>query len=116
MCLTGRKALLQAKHERRLKRGGGKVLSEADLSPAGAEDEAALEQIIGREPSPEFAAQVAEEYRLLLEHLGDDDLRSIAQWKMEGHTNAEIAGKLSRPERTVERKLRVIRGLWEKLA
>jgi DNA-binding CsgD family transcriptional regulator len=43
-------------------------------------------------------------------------LRSIARWKMEGHTNAEIAVKLGRLERTVERKLRRIREIWEKAA
>ena len=49
----------------------------------------------------------------MLDILGDEDLRGIARWKMEGHTNGEIAGKLGCLERTVERKLRVIRGLWE---
>ena len=111
--LTARKALRLVEHERRQKRGGGHVRAEADLSPAGTDEAAALEQVIGREPSPEFAAQVAEECNLLLDRLGDDELRSIARWKMEGHTNAEIAGKLDCLERTVERKVRMIRGLWE---
>jgi hypothetical protein len=33
---------------------------------------------------------------------------------MEGHTNREIVVKLGCLECTVERKLRVIRNLWEK--
>ena len=33
-------------------------------------------------------------------------------WKMEGYTVEEIAEKLGCVQRTVERKLRVIRGLW----
>jgi DNA-directed RNA polymerase specialized sigma24 family protein len=111
--LTARKALRLVQYERRQKRGGGNVLGETDLSPGGAEEGAALEQVIGREPTPEFAAQVAEECGRLLQALGDEQLRDIARWKMEGHTNAEIAGKLGCLERTVERKLRVIRGLWE---
>jgi hypothetical protein len=103
-------------HEKRQKRGGGNVVTEADLAPGSAEEGAALDRLIGREPSPEFAAQVAEECGRLLDILGDEDLRGIARWKMEGHTNGEIAGKLGCLERTVERKLRVIRGLWEEQA
>jgi DNA-directed RNA polymerase specialized sigma24 family protein len=110
--MTARKALRQVHHERRHKRGGGKVVPEADLTPTDAEYDTALDGIIGREPSPEFAAQVADECRFLLDQL-DDELRTIARWKMEGHTNAEIADKLGCLERTVERKLRVIRGLWQ---
>jgi len=46
--------------------------------------------------------------------LGDDTLRAVARWKMEGHTNAEIAAKLGCVPQTVERKLRMIRRLWAK--
>jgi hypothetical protein len=49
----------------------------------------------------------------LLDLLDDDELRTIARGKMEGYTNAELAGQLGCLERTVERKLRVIRGLWQ---
>ena len=37
---------------------------------------------------------VAEESRRLLDVLGDETLRRIATWKMEGHTNEEIAAQL----------------------
>ena len=72
----------------------------------------AIEQVVGTEPTPEFAAQVAEEYRRLLDKLGDDELRCIAVWKMEGHTNEEVAAKLGCSPPTVERRLRLIRALW----
>jgi DNA-directed RNA polymerase specialized sigma24 family protein len=111
--LTARKALRLVQHERRLKRGGGKVLAEADV-PAGAEERALLDDVVGREPSPAFAAQVAEECNRMLDLLGDDTLRSIARWKMEGDTNAEIAVKRGCLPRTVERKLQRIREIWEK--
>ena len=74
--------------------------------------EVGLQQIIGREPSPDFALQVAEECRRLLDRLDDDTLRSVALLKMEGHTNDEIAFRLGFAPRTVERKLRRIRTLW----
>ena len=112
--LTARKALQLVRHEQRQKRGGGAVRGELTLSQ-GSEDpvaELGLEQIIGSEPTPAFAAQVAEEYQLLLARLGDADLRKVAVWKMEGYTNKEIAAKLGCVPRTVERKLGLIRTLW----
>jgi DNA-directed RNA polymerase specialized sigma24 family protein len=57
---------------------------------------------------------VAEEYRRLLDRLPDGDLRQIAIWKMEGHTNAEIAALIDRSEPTVERRLNRIRRIWER--
>jgi DNA-directed RNA polymerase specialized sigma24 family protein len=68
---------------------------------------------VGNEPTPEFAAQVAEECQRLLDMLPDDELCSIAVWKMEGHTNEEIAGLLGCAVPTVERRLRLIRKCWE---
>ena len=84
----------------------------ADTPPSGAETadgEAALDQIFSREPTPEFAAQVAEEYQRLLDRLEDDQLRRVVIWKMEGYTNEEIAAKLGRTPRSIGRKLALIR-------
>src|SRR5262249_18495204 len=110
--LTARKAWRQAKHEAREKRGGGRGLAEADLAAGDTSSDEGLAQAIGQEPAPDFAAQRAEECRLLLDRLGDADLRSIALWKMEGDSNEEIAARLGCALRTVERKLRRIRILW----
>ena len=103
--LTARKACHLHRDAQRQKRGG---------KPASAPGpELELEEIVGREPTPEFAAEVAEEYERRLESLGDAELRSIAVWKMEGHTNAEIAAKLGCVSVTVERRLRLIRRIWQ---
>ena len=113
--LTARKASDLAQHERRQKRGGGAVLDEAALpDPAGSSArEAPLEQVEGPEPTPAFAAQVAEECRRLLERLDSPELRSVAQRKVEGYGNEEIAAQLGCGLRTVERRLRLIRSIWE---
>jgi RNA polymerase sigma factor (sigma-70 family) len=111
MALTARKARHLLRDEGRQKRRG-KETAPAD-TPSCQKDEPTLGQILSREPTPEFAAQVAEEYQLLLGRLADRELETMAAWKMEGYTNAEIARKLDCTERTVERKLRIIRGLWE---
>lgn len=104
--ITVRKAANLAHHEGRKSRGAGRVLSLSDLAGRG------LEPLLSAEPTPELAAQMADECRRLLGLLGDDTLRSVALWKLEGHTNAEIAAKLGCIEQTVERKLRAIRRLW----
>ena len=75
--------------------------------------EAAFEQIEGPEPTPAFAAQVAEECRRLLERLDSAELRDVALRKVEGYSNEEIADQLGCGLRTVERRLRLIRSIWE---
>ena len=108
--LTAGKVARLVRGEFRQKRGGGRVRSEADLG--AAKGESMLEQVVGQEPTPEFAAHLAEECQHLLGKLGSDELRSIAVWQMEGYTVDEVAGKLGRSSRTVARKLQLIRGLW----
>ena len=111
--ITARKALDLLERQRRLKRGGGRLRGEsAFLDPAGSGQDG-IEEVVGDEPTPEFANQVAEECQRLLEKLGDEKLRALAVWKMEGHTNDEVAGRLGIARATVERRLRVIRKLWE---
>jgi DNA-directed RNA polymerase specialized sigma24 family protein len=115
VALTERKAIALRRRESRQKRGSGIVQDEAGLVclATTTSEEAGLEQIASREPTPEFAAMMAEECAQLLEGLGNAELRSVALWKMEGYTTEEIAGRLGRAPRTVERKLRMIRSLWE---
>ena len=73
-----------------------------------------IQQVVDRgEPTPEFAALTTDEYRRLLALLGEPKLQQIATWKMEGYTNKEIAAKLDCGLRSIERKLRIIRDIWE---
>jgi DNA-directed RNA polymerase specialized sigma24 family protein len=95
------------------KRGGNAVLDEAALKDAGYDSvNVGLDQFLSSEPTPEFAAQAAEEFQRLLDLLPSPELRTIAQWKMQGYTNKEIAKELDCALRSVERRLRVIRALW----
>lgn len=100
--LTARKAWALLKHEGRQKRGGGH-LADCDV-----------ERVIGLEPTPEFAAQMAEDLEQLLKRLNNDELRRVAVWKLEGYSNEEIAAELGCVVRSVERKLWTIRHLWQK--
>ncbi len=111
--ITTRKALKEVKYERAAKRGGGKVVSASALD--GDEPGPGLfAGVAGREPTPAFATEIAEECRRLLAALKDEQLRQLAVWKMEGFTNAEIAEKMGRAVPTVERKLARIRAVWKR--
>jgi RNA polymerase sigma factor (sigma-70 family) len=115
--ITARKAIDLINHERRKKRRPDSVVQVwADAALDDSDWEAGLEQVVGNEPTPEFAAQFAEEYERRLLSLNSPDLRSVAVWKMEGYSNAEIAQKLGCVERSVERKLRLIRDRWAREA
>jgi DNA-directed RNA polymerase specialized sigma24 family protein len=81
-------------------------LSLSDLTEPDAD------RLLGAGPTPELAAQMTEERRRLLDVLGDNSLRSVALWKMEGYTDQEIAGRLGCIRQTVGRKLKLIRDLW----
>src|SRR4051794_21814706 len=111
--ITARKALDQLAQEHTKRRGGGTLPAEPrmDLGEAGRGGPA-VEQVVGDEPTPEFAAQIAEEYHRLLDLLGDDTLRRVAVGKMEGLTNDEIAAELDCSRRTIARKLDTIRIIW----
>jgi DNA-directed RNA polymerase specialized sigma24 family protein len=112
--ITDRKACHQVHYERRHKRGGGNVLDEAALLAADSTaTQSPLAQVVGPEPSPDFAAQVAEECRRLLGLLGDAELQQVAVRKMEGYTVDEIAAQLGWVPRTVQRRLQLIRRIWQ---
>jgi RNA polymerase sigma factor (sigma-70 family) len=113
--ITARKALDQLALEQAKRRGGGTSQGDPRMTPGRKEwDQTDIEQVVGDEPTPEFAAQVAEQYERLLDVLGDESLRHVAVWKMEGFANEEIAARLACSLRTVARKLQTIRIIWSK--
>jgi DNA-directed RNA polymerase specialized sigma24 family protein len=103
------------KQERRAKRGGGRVLDDQAV-PA---DDSSIEQrwvdqLIGREPDPAAALEWAEQIEHLLAILGSEELRFVAESKINRSSDKEIAAALGRNVRTVERKVALIRALWAK--
>jgi RNA polymerase sigma factor (sigma-70 family) len=109
--LTARKAADLLRHHHREKRGEGRVHGDSALKPADGDSPGGFDDLPGDEPTPEEAALLAEEVENLLSRLRTPELRQIAVWKLEGHTNAEIAAKLRCSEPTVERRLAMIRRL-----
>jgi DNA-directed RNA polymerase specialized sigma24 family protein len=104
--LTACNAVDQHRAEHRRKRGGGRIINEDERNP--------LDQIIGTEPSPEFAAMVAEEYLRRLSELGDEILKRIAELKLACYSNDEIRQQLGCSLRTVTLRLELIRKIWQK--
>ncbi len=114
--ITARKALNQLKRQHAQKRGGGAVRGESVFISGGDNDAwSGIESVVQDQPTPEFAAEVAEQCEQMLTALGDETLRRIALLKLEGYTNQEIADQLGITTRTVERKLQLIRQTWSEV-
>ena len=108
--MTANKSRDLIRREHALKRGGGRVLDEAAL--AGSNGQLGLiDELVGREPTPEFVVQMFEQCDVLLSHLTDVERRT-AQLKLQGFTNREIAEQMDCGLRTVERRLEAIRRAW----
>ncbi len=107
--ITRRKCRARLRNRSAQKRGGGEVQGESgfDSSNGGG-----ISAAIGRDPTPQFAAQMTEEVERLLDMLGDEVTRQLAVLKMEGYTNKEAADRLNCSQTTIERRLRLIRKTW----
>jgi len=113
IAITANKAVDQLRREHAQKRGGGAVRGESVLmGDDSSSRQAGIGEVLGNEPTPEFAAMVKEDCELMLDSLGDDTLRRVARYKLEGYTNKEIAAELECVVATVERKLQRIRSTW----
>jgi DNA-directed RNA polymerase specialized sigma24 family protein len=83
--------------ERAQKRGGGRVVTGAELENC---------------PDAESAAGLDLLCSEMVEML-DVDLRSFALLRLMGYKNREIAREFGCTERKVERKLQLVRAVWE---
>lgn len=67
-----------------------------------------------REPTPEFVVEFSDTYESLLKALNSEELMQIATLKLEGYSDAEVAARIDCSRRTVQRRLEIIRRIWEK--
>ncbi|MCA9170201.1 MAG: hypothetical protein KDB23_21135, partial [Planctomycetales bacterium] len=112
LMLTVRKAVDQRRYAGRDKRRIDAGSLSAPNEPLVVTREE-LEGVVCAEPTPDFAVMLAEQFHGLIEQLEQPDLQKIALAKLEGYTDAEIADQLQVARRTVVRKLRLIRSIWE---
>ncbi len=107
------KAADRGREHRALKRGGGQVRGDSIFVGAGSEAERmAFAQIAEVAPTPDLLAQLEEQRCRLFEMLKDEELRTIAQHRLEGTSVEEIAVALNVSPRTVRRKIEIIRERW----
>jgi len=110
--ITVRKAIGAVRHQTRKKRGGGHVLGESALGHDDQTQAASLAWFLSREPTPDDAAELADQLDTLFARLDDQTLRVIAIQKLQGLTSEEISKSLEISTRTVDRKLQLIRAIW----
>lgn len=105
------KARDHVRREKSLRRGGNLVRGESlfanqDGDGRGLQDFAIDDQSIGE------LAGFREQHEILMERLGDDDLREVATMRLEGFKVKEISERFSKSDRWVKRKLALIREIW----
>ena len=102
--MAGRKVVDKRRHDQRQRRGGQQIVRSLD-----AADEESVVEAIGQEPSAEMVLMMQETVDRFFSHLGVGPLRDLAGAKLEGYSNAELAVRFECSERTIERRLHLIR-------
>lgn len=105
--ITSRKVNRQARDQARLKRGGGRTVQLLDSQGT------IQNYVIDDEPTPESYAVMREELDRLVHVLHDPVLKRIALLTLDSYGIQEIAEQLGYTRRSIHRKLRLIRGIWE---
>ncbi|MFO0902316.1 MAG: ECF-type sigma factor [Pirellulales bacterium] len=118
MAITLHKSVDLIREANRLKRGGvpRQGADSGDAGPARRLAES-LSEVLSREPTPEFAAELADHLQRLVGRLdatGDASLSQIALLRMQGYSPAEIGQRLDCSARSIQRKLVVIARIWQK--
>lgn len=101
--MSARKIIDKRRRDGRQRRGGGRRVLSLD------QDDQALLEAVGNEPSPDMILMMQESIEHFFSHLGDGPLRDLAVGKLEGYTNEELAQRFGCSIRTIERRLHLIR-------
>ncbi|QDT57007.1 RNA polymerase sigma factor [Caulifigura coniformis] len=109
--ITQRKAINLLRDAGRKKRGSRSVRGDSALRWVEG-DGGGFDTLPSPEPTPEFAAMMFESTESLLQLL-DGEARLIAELKLQGHTNSEVAQRIGKSLPTVERRLKLIRTIWD---
>ena len=113
--ITVRKVRRQRERQMAQKRGH-KTTTQSDTKPSKSKKHASVLDFIEDKEHKIIEYELIETLEHSLDMLGDPALKQIAQQKLEGKTNSEIGAALKISKRTVDRKLAIIRGSWQKLA
>ena len=111
LMLLDRRIADQYRRDTAAKRGGGNVRLASDLPALDLEG---IRELANRDPDPSYIVEFNDHLRHAIMQLGEGKNRELAILRLEGHSNQEIAEQLEISLSSVERKLRVIREVWEK--
>jgi RNA polymerase sigma factor (sigma-70 family) len=110
MLLVRRRSIDQLRAANSRKRVGASKMGKPIVDTISLDDNNGL--LPSDSPTPSEAILLQEEFETRLGELQEERLKQIALYKMSGYTNSEIATKLECSERSVERKLVIIRRRW----
>lgn len=110
--ITVRKALNQRERQLAAKRGGGRVRGDSVHQHPNTGSVLTAAEFVDEEITPDTLAAMRDQCQRLIDVLPDQQLREVVRLKLLGHTNAEVAEELGVVERTVQRKLSLIRTYW----
>jgi DNA-directed RNA polymerase specialized sigma24 family protein len=110
--ITSRKIANQFRYEHQQRRDANQTLSDAMLQSGDGSGISVLGSLPSHEPTPAFAAEVADMSEYLMSLLHESDLKQLVRLKLEGHTNEDVAELMKVTRRTVQRKLGRIRRIW----
>jgi DNA-directed RNA polymerase specialized sigma24 family protein len=103
--MSARKIVDKRRHDGRQRRGGGVKIGHFDNHSTSREEL----QAVGDSPSPDMILMMKESVEELFSCLGVGPLQDLAGAKLEGYSNRELARKFECSERTIERRLHLIR-------
>lgn len=110
--ITSRKISNRFRYEHQQRRDSHQLISDTIIRTTDGNEIDVLRSVPGKEPTPEFAAEVADMSEFLMKLLPDPELKKLVQLKLEGYTNEEAAERMRITRRTVQRKLELIRRIW----
>jgi len=113
LTITRQKVVDRIRHANARKRGGGHVRGESVFNlAADGSLVIGIDQIAGKEPTPEEIAGIDEECQQLVALLPNDLMRRIVELRLLGHAVEEIAAELGCTGRWIEKNLQEIRTIW----
>ncbi len=110
--ITSRKVANRYRYDHQQRRDAKQTLTEAMLQPIDGSGISLMQSLPAQEPTPAFAAEVADMSEHLMCLLPESDLKQLVLLKLEGHTNEDAAEIMKVTRRTVQRKLERIRRIW----
>ncbi|MCS7469441.1 ECF-type sigma factor [Stieleria sp. ICT_E10.1] len=113
-CITSRKANGYIRHQSREKRGAGRVGGESAFLKQGENESiGGIDQVVDGSASPAMLAEFENSCRHRLDQLDDSILQTVALLRLEGYSVDEIAQRLGCAKRSIERRLNLIRAIWQ---